>query len=85
MARIFFQLKVGIYDLKSFRPFQYDDLTCRLCKADEETLDHAVNWCENNAHCPPISVDIHNISGDEIRNITERLKAFREKVSDSCL
>ena len=42
-ARIFFQLKVGIYDLKSFRPFQYDDITCRLCKKGEETLDHVVN------------------------------------------
>ena len=44
-ARTLFQIRAGVFDIKSNRPYQYDDESCRVCQIENETLDHIVNRC----------------------------------------
>ncbi len=46
-ARTLLQLRGGIYNIKGNRPFQYADLSCRLCKSGVEDFEHVVNVCPN--------------------------------------
>ena len=39
------QLRGGIYDLKSDRPFMYEDLVCRGCGGGVEDFEHMANHC----------------------------------------
>ena len=42
-AKAVFQARCQTLDIKEHRPYKYQDLVCRLCKVEEETLAHIVN------------------------------------------
>jgi hypothetical protein len=43
---ILFKTRTRMLDIKANYKNKYSDLTCRLCKKEEETQEHIINWCE---------------------------------------
>ena len=42
-AKAVFQARCQTLDIKEHRPYKYQDMLCRVCKTEEETLAHIVN------------------------------------------
>ncbi len=60
----------------------YDDNpSCRLCDADNETVDHVVNSCP--AVGEPGCIDIYTTDIDKLREIARRCIEFEEKVENN--
>ena len=56
-SRIIFRSRCQILDLKTHRPYNYANTTCRKCHDHEETLDHVLN-CGEDAH---LDTNVNNI------------------------
>ena len=81
MARTFFQLKAGTYDVKANRTFRYEDTTCRLCQNDDETVDHVVNQCDQVKRGSPIDTNnMHNLLEEDVIEMVERVHLFQEMI-----
>ena len=72
-ARMWLQLRGGIYDLKSDCPFIYEDLVCRGCGGGVEDFEHVANHCSD---IPRTRDSINKVVLDEL-SIKEGLARFR--------
>ena len=87
-ASIIFKLRSFSIDCKGNRKSSNKDLTCRLCKAEEETQLHIIN-CSAVARDKPV-IDISKIldgdfpGGDEdVLEVCRRVDAFNSLVNES--
>ena len=80
-ARIMFQIRTHIIDLKSVRKFKYDDTVCRLCGDDNETVHHVVNQCKMVARTFEVNLMSCDISVME--ETAKRCKEFLNMVDES--
>ena len=77
-ARTLFQIRAGVFDIKSNRPYQYDDQTCRVCELENETLDHIVNECTQPDRVPILTSDVYSICEEERTEMLSRIEQFKE-------
>ena len=74
-ARVAFAYRSGTLDIKCFRPYSYNDLKCRACGEDNESIDHIVNECKtvttNNDY-----LDLETEDVEIIQTIVMRIKSF---------
>ena len=81
-ARKIFHIRTHTIDLRGVRRYMYDDNpSCRLCDADNETVDHVVNSCP--AVGEPGCIDIYTTDIDKLREIARRCIEFEEKVENN--
>ena len=80
-ARKMFHVRAGILDVKAVRKYWYTDNVCRLCKGNEETVDHVINAC-----CwIPRDCTITNVLTNDLKDmgiIADRCIQFAAKVKD---
>ena len=77
-ARIIFQIRTRVIDLKSIRKYQYEDTVCRLCGEPDENIEHVVNQCVmivKTHQVNPFSSDVY-----ELEETAKRCKEFSTKV-----
>ena len=79
-ARMYFQIRAKVFDIKEYRSYQYTDATCRLCQIEEETMDHVLNHCTEVSRNTVIG-DIYDTSDTNTSAILQRAEEFRRKVS----
>ena len=80
-ARTIFSIRTGTIDLRTVRKYKYrDNIKCRLCESEDETVPHVVN------KCPKImresELDIHTDDCDQLRKMAERCISFFDLVKD---
>ena len=82
-ARLYFAIRCGIVDLKTVRKYKYgeEDVMCRLCEIDEETLGHVINGCAKVPRTCLIS-DIYSLSKDVVVDVVARMKTFVQLVEE---
>ena len=73
-ARMWLQLRGGIYDIKGNRPFQYADSVCRGCGAAVEDFEHVTNYC---VEIPRSNDSFHLGDSNELPSVKEVLARFR--------
>ena len=81
-ARIVFKCRSQTLNIKSHLTYKYQDLLCRGCEIEEETLQHIVNCCM------PESIDCEVCGLDEIDDrmklqlliMINRVEKFMDKV-----
>jgi hypothetical protein len=77
-ARTMFQIRAGVLDIKSNRPYQYDDQKCRVCGIGDETLNHIVNSC-TSADKDPISTDnVFSMTDEHRASLLSRVECFKK-------
>ena len=76
-SRLLFAIRSGTLDIKTFRKYSYDvdDVMCRLCHNDEESIDHIVNKCEAITRTCNIP-DVYSIEKDVVETVVKRVKEF---------
>ena len=82
-ARLYFAIRCGIFDLKTLRKYKYaeDDVMCRLCEMEEETLDHVINRCGKILRTCVMS-DIYSLSRENVVDVVGRMKTFVHLVQE---
>jgi hypothetical protein len=77
-ARTLFQIRAGVFDIKSNRPYQYDDESCRVCQIENETLDHIVNRC-TQADCDSIPTNnVYTMCDEDRTEMLKRIELFKK-------
>ena len=79
-ARMFFQLRAGVYDFKCNRSYMYNDDVCRLCGNGKENADHIINQCNEISRDTGSYVDMFNLTESEVGKVLDRVEQFQ-----SCL
>ena len=80
-ARTMFQIRAGVLDIKSNRPYQYDDQKCRVCKIGDETLDHIVNNCITTPDMDIIPTNnIYSMSDEHRSKLLCRVDQFKKMI-----
>ena len=79
-ARMYFQIRAKVFDIKEYRSYQYTDATCRLCQIEEETMDYVLNRCTEVSRNTVIG-DIYDASDANTSAILQQVEEFRRKVS----
>ena len=77
-ARVAFAYRSGTLDIKCFRSYSYNDLKCRACGEDNESIDHIVNKCKTgtrNNEC----LDLETEDVEIIQTIVTRIKSFLKR------
>ena len=77
-ARIIFQIRTRVIDLKGVRKYQYENTLCRLCGDMDENIHHVVNKCAmvtKTCYVNPFSND-----ENEMEEIAKRYMEFSTKV-----
>ena len=83
-TRIMFSARTGVLDVKSLRPYKYNDKTCRLCGQEDESVDHVLNGC-NSVTCIEVErrkIDIYSDKIDEIEEAACRIQDFLDKCEE---
>ena len=77
-SRLFFAIRSGTLDIKTFRKYNYevDDVSCRLCQKEEESVEHIVNRCEAISRTSSSNIDIHSMEKEVVKMIVDRMKEF---------
>ena len=78
-ARMYFQIRAKVFDIKEYRSYQYTDASCRLCQNEDETMDHVLNYCADVTRNSVIIDDIYHTSDVNISAILQRVEEFRCK------
>jgi hypothetical protein len=81
-ARTIFQIRAGVVDLKTTRHYAYSDTICRLCKQNEEDIDHVVNICPKVTRTNPIRNVSTTIDIKDLEEIAERYLDFTNKIAE---
>ena len=79
-ARLNFQLRGGVFDVKCNRSYMYQDTQCRLCGGDDESVAHVLNDCVSISRSSMHLADIHNLSEEETLEMLARIETFKELV-----
>ena len=81
-ARILFQIRAGITDIKQLRTYKYTDTKCRLCKREEEDMNHILNECEQVDRSEDYIDNIYTQESKIEIKIVKRTKEFLTKVQN---
>ena len=77
-ARTMFQIRAGVLDIKSNRPYQYDDQKCRVCGIEDETLDHIVNSCTSADEDVISTNNVYSITDEHRTVLLSRVERFKK-------
>ena len=75
-SRLLFQVRSRTLDIKAFRTWKYEDLTCRLCNDGDENIEHILNVCKNIQRKPDESYSVDEHSGLQL------IKQFLEAIDE---
>ena len=84
-ARMYFQIKSKVVDLKVIRKYMYDDLSCRLCQENDEDLNHVLNICKHIMRNDQVIRDEDIMCGNDddlAREVVKRMNDFYTKVKE---
>ena len=73
-ARIVFAYRSGTLNIKTHRPYSYDDKLCRQCGEQEESVNHIVNQCKAVKDWHKIDIDTEDIN--TLQEIAQRIQMF---------
>ena len=79
-ARLYFQVRGGVFDVKCNRSYMYHDTICRLCGGDTESVHHVLNECSEIRRSNTYINDIYNISEEDIPEMLNRISSFKEQL-----
>ena len=82
-ARILFRLRCKNWDLKEWRQYMYEDMSCRLCEQEDETLEHVLCCCGEVGREPPLQRDNLNVYTEDHETqmkLVKRAKSFADLV-----
>ena len=78
-SRLFFSIRSGTLDIKSFRKYSYceEDTCCRLCGLADETIEHIVNECVDLPKTVDVDVeDVFSLERKSVEIVLSRVKSF---------
>ena len=81
-ARIFFQLRAGIYDVKENRPYMHNNVVCRLCQSGSESIDHVINHCGMINRSDAVLENLFVLSEEETYEVLARIDQFEKLVKN---
>ena len=82
LARKVFHIRTGTIDLRGVRKYKYGDNTgCRLCLAENETVEHVVNACPKIHRTTQID-DIYTTKCEDLQEVAKRCIDFDSKLDD---
>ena len=73
-ARIVFAYRSGTLNIKTHRPYSYDDKLCRQCGEQEESVNHIVNQCKAVKDCHKVDIETEDINTLQV--IAQRIQMF---------
>ena len=85
-ARMYFQLRAGVYDIRANRRYMYPNDTCRLCDGGVEDTDHILNICDKihrTYHINNIFTTTETTTRELIRRMIQFEKLIEKKTTDS--
>ena len=82
LARKIFHIRTGTIDLRGVREYRYGENTlCRLCHAEDETVEHVVNNCNELERTRQID-NIFTTECGELKEMAVRCIAFDDKLEE---
>ena len=85
-ARIIFRVRSKMIDLRAVCQYMHQDVLCRLCGSEEESVCHVLNVCKHvEREDSTITVDmIYNGGDDDETNkmVARRIRSFMEMVEE---
>ena len=81
-ARMWLQLRSGIFDLKGNRPYKYNDEVCRGCNAGVEDFDHVGNYCVGIPRSRHLILQ-GDLDDEQIREGLARFRSFKDLVEEN--
>ena len=79
-ARLYFQLRGGVFDVKCNRSYMYNDTICRLCGGDTESVAHILNECCEIRRSSTQFDDIYDLNEEDLLEMLARISCFKELV-----
>ena len=79
-ARMYFQIRAQVYDIKCNRTYMYPDETCRLCKSEMENMDHILNHCNGINRGSTVIDNLYDMSEDNVDELVSRVKLFKTEL-----
>ncbi len=78
-ARLLFQVRCKVLDIRVWKKFRNNDLTCRLCENNEETIEHVL-WgcCMVPGQYEPM--DVYSGDVEVVKVIVQRIKDFQHRL-----
>ena len=73
-ARIVFAFRSGTLNIKTQRPYNYNNKDCRVCGEAEETIQHVVNQCRAVQNCDELDIDSEDT--EILSSVAKRIKTF---------
>ena len=83
-ARVLFRVRSRMINLRAVCHYMHEDITCRLCGGDEESLDHVLNSCRHIVQGGKniSTTNIYEQDSSINKDIVERIKTFLKLVSE---
>ena len=81
-ARMFFQLRAGVYDFKCNRPFLHRDDICRLCETGSESTDHVLNQCRMISRNEAVFENLSGGTEEEVSQVLYRVEQFQNLIKE---
>ena len=86
-ARLVFKWRSKTLDLKAHLSYKYSDMSCRICKSNDETPEHALNCGVESVMDSKIDVlrldKFDDFTKSELKQMILRISSFLEKVVES--
>ena len=86
-ARLVFKWRSKTLDLKTHLTYKYSDKSCRICKSNDETPEHALNCGMESIMDYKIDVlsidELNDFTKSELKQMILRISLFLEKVSEA--
>ena len=82
-ACLLFRVRCRIADIKEFQRYKYgNDLGCRCCDGDAETLDHVLSECTGLSSQQCSSGDEYSDDMQVLGRVISRVQEFADKVDE---
>ncbi len=77
-ARILFQVRCKVLDVKVWKRYKYKDVMCRLCESEEESIEHILWGCHRMPVCSEYhsEMDLYSTDMEVMKAIVRRVKDF---------
>ena len=72
-ARLLFRVKSNMIELRAVCHYRFNEVTCRLCRDKEDTVEHTLNKCKAIEHKLILKDDII---------MTKKKKSIESKISE---
>ena len=79
-ARMYFQIRAQVYDIKCNRTYMYPDETCRLCNVEMENMDHILNHCNGISRGSAIIDNLYDMSEANVDELISRMELFKREL-----